>query len=68
MKVRFEPFGVTTEVEAGKTLLEAAIAAGVEIESICGGLGVCGKCRVIVSGGVGCRLSFGLSGGCRVGR
>ncbi|MCD6519616.1 MAG: DUF4445 domain-containing protein [Anaerolineae bacterium] len=58
MKVRFEPFGVTTEVEAGKTLLEAAIVAGVEIESICGGLGVCGKCRVIVSGGVSAPTSL----------
>jgi uncharacterized 2Fe-2S/4Fe-4S cluster protein (DUF4445 family) len=37
MKVRFEPFGVTTHIEAGRTLLDAAAAAGVEIESVCGG-------------------------------
>lgn len=52
MKIRFEPFGVTTQAEAGKTLLEAAIAAGVEIESVCGGKGTCAKCKVIASGGL----------------
>jgi uncharacterized 2Fe-2S/4Fe-4S cluster protein (DUF4445 family) len=31
--------------------MEAAIAAGVPINSICGGDGVCGKCRVIVKSG-----------------
>jgi len=50
MKIRFEPAGVTTQVEAGKTLLDAAIAAGVEIESVCGGKGTCAKCKVIASG------------------
>jgi uncharacterized 2Fe-2S/4Fe-4S cluster protein (DUF4445 family) len=50
MRVRFEPFGVTTQVEAGKTLLAAAIAAGVEIEAVCGGRGTCAKCKVIASG------------------
>ena len=50
MKIRFEPFGVTTEVEAGRTLIEAATAAGVEIEAVCGGRGTCGKCKVIATG------------------
>jgi uncharacterized 2Fe-2S/4Fe-4S cluster protein (DUF4445 family) len=50
MKIRFEPAGVTTEVEPGLTILEAADAAGVEIESVCGGQGTCGKCKVIASG------------------
>ncbi|HHX64317.1 MAG TPA: DUF4445 domain-containing protein [Chloroflexi bacterium] len=52
MKIRFEPYGVTTEVEAGHTLLDAAVAAGVEIESVCGGRGTCAKCKVIVTRGV----------------
>lgn len=52
MKVRFEPFGVTTQAEAGATLLQAAQAAGVEIESVCGGRGTCGKCRVIATSGL----------------
>lgn len=53
MKVRFEPFGVTTLAEAGATLLQAAQAAGVDIESVCGGRGTCGKCKVIASHGLG---------------
>ncbi len=52
MKVRFEPFGVTTQAEIGATLLQAAQAAGVEIESVCGGRGTCGKCRVIATSGL----------------
>lgn len=31
---------------AGATLLDAAQEAGVEIAAVCGGAGVCGKCRV----------------------
>lgn len=49
-KIRFQPSGVTARVEAGKTLLDAALAAGVEIETVCGGRGTCAKCRVIAAG------------------
>jgi len=52
MRVRFEPFGVTISVESGATVLEAADAVGVEIESVCGGRGTCAKCKVICSGGL----------------
>ncbi len=52
MKVRFQPFGVTTEAPAGTTLLAAAISAGVEIESVCGGRGTCAKCKVIATEGL----------------
>jgi len=52
MKIRFEPFGITVQAEAGTTLLEAARNAGVEIESVCGGKGTCGKCKVIASRGL----------------
>lgn len=52
MKVRFEPFGVTAEAQPGQTVLQAAIAAGVEIESVCGGRGTCAKCKVIATGGL----------------
>lgn len=36
-------------VPAGSTILQAAIAAGVHLQSACGGKGTCGKCRVILS-------------------
>ena len=52
MIVRFEPSGVRTEIEAGHTILEAATAAGVEIESVCGGRGTCSKCKVVAPHGL----------------
>ena len=52
-KVIFLPDMKEVEVEAGTTLLEAAEKAGVYINSLCGGEGVCGRCRVqIINGGV----------------
>jgi uncharacterized 2Fe-2S/4Fe-4S cluster protein (DUF4445 family) len=44
--VIFQPEGAKVEVAAGKTLLDAAAEAGVYLTSLCGGEGVCGKCRV----------------------
>ncbi|MBN1345456.1 MAG: DUF4445 domain-containing protein [Phycisphaerae bacterium] len=46
--VTFQPDGVSAEVEAGATILDAANKCGVFVNSLCGGDGVCGKCRVIV--------------------
>ncbi|NIQ38115.1 MAG: DUF4445 domain-containing protein [Proteobacteria bacterium] len=37
-------------IEKGVTLLEAAGIAGVHINNVCGGQGVCGKCKVKISG------------------
>ncbi len=48
VKVTFQPDEETVEVEKGTTLLEAANQAGVDINSLCGGEGVCGKCRLIL--------------------
>ncbi len=48
VKVTFQPDGKTVEVDAGTTLLEAANQAEIDINSLCGGEGVCGKCRLIV--------------------
>lgn len=49
--VTFLPEEKSVQIAPGKTVMEAAIAAGVPINSICGGDGVCGKCRVIVKSG-----------------
>ena len=51
VKVTFLPQGETVEVEKGLTLLEASRKAGVYVNSICGGDGICGKCRLIVRKG-----------------
>ncbi|MCM8799314.1 MAG: ASKHA domain-containing protein [Candidatus Omnitrophica bacterium] len=50
-KVTFYPDNKTIEVEKGKTILSAAISAGVYINSSCGGEGVCGRCKVILKKG-----------------
>ncbi|MEA1963897.1 MAG: ASKHA domain-containing protein [Candidatus Aerophobetes bacterium] len=50
-KVTFLPQNETIEVEKGTTLLEASIRAGVYVNSICGGDGICGKCRLVVKEG-----------------
>jgi uncharacterized 2Fe-2S/4Fe-4S cluster protein (DUF4445 family) len=42
---------VAITVPAGTTILAAAAKAGVFINSLCGGDGVCGRCRVIVREG-----------------
>ena len=49
--ITFLPDNKTVQAAAGKTLLEAAAAAGVTINSVCAGDGVCGKCRVVVKSG-----------------
>lgn len=49
--VTFLPEEKSVEIAPGKTIMEAATAAGVPINSICGGDGICGKCRVIIRSG-----------------
>ncbi|MHC4497404.1 MAG: 2Fe-2S iron-sulfur cluster-binding protein [Planctomycetota bacterium] len=49
--VRFEPSGLKIEVPVGTVLLEAAHKAGAYLNSICGGDGYCGKCKVIINEG-----------------
>lgn len=51
VKVNFQPSGRRGEVEEGITLLDAARQLGVDIESICGGKGTCGKCKVRIEEG-----------------
>lgn len=51
--VDFEPLGRRVHVAEGSTLLEAARKAGVGLNAVCGGVGICGTCRVrVVEGGV----------------
>ncbi|MBI2832369.1 MAG: DUF4445 domain-containing protein [Chloroflexi bacterium] len=52
-KVTFMPHNKAIEVDEGLTLLDTAERAGVHIDSVCGGEGLCGECRVqILSGKV----------------
>ena len=51
VRVTFHPKDTSVDVGRGATVLEAAASAGVTIASICGGDGICGKCRVIIQSG-----------------
>ncbi len=49
--VVFQPCGVRGKVDDGATILEASQQLGADIESICGGKGTCGKCKVRIESG-----------------
>jgi uncharacterized 2Fe-2S/4Fe-4S cluster protein (DUF4445 family) len=51
--IDFQPLGRRIEVDEGSTLLEASQQAGVQLVSLCGGIGSCEGCLVrVVSGDV----------------
>jgi uncharacterized 2Fe-2S/4Fe-4S cluster protein (DUF4445 family) len=45
--VIFTPSGRRGRVEAGTTVLDAARSFGVDLDSVCGGRGLCGRCQVV---------------------
>ena len=49
--VVFTPSGRRGRFEHGTTVLEAARRLGVDLDSVCGGRGICGRCQVEVSEG-----------------
>ncbi len=50
-QVIFQPSGSRGKIEAEQSLLDAARTLSVELESVCGGAGVCGKCKVKIMEG-----------------
>lgn len=46
VRVLFTPSGRQGEVEIGSTVLDAARQLGADLDSICGGRGICGRCQV----------------------
>jgi len=49
--VVFTPSGKRGRFAEGTNLLAAARALGVDLESVCGGRGICGRCQIVVSEG-----------------
>ncbi|HKZ21540.1 MAG TPA: ASKHA domain-containing protein [Acidimicrobiia bacterium] len=47
-QVVFTPSGRRGTFAAGTTVLDAARALGVDLDSVCGGRGICGRCQVTV--------------------
>ncbi len=55
--ILFQPYGRRIRIELGTTLFEAAELAGVRMRSVCGGNGICGKCRLLLEKGKASPLS-----------
>ena len=51
IKIVFTPSGRQGRVPAGTTVLQAARTLGVDIDSVCGGRALCGRCQVDVGSG-----------------
>ncbi len=51
VRVVFTPSGLNGEVETGTTILDAARQLGVDLDSVCGGRGICGRCQIVPSAG-----------------
>ena len=49
--VIFQPSGCRGYIEKGKTLKEASVALGVDIEGVCGEKAICGTCKVRIEEG-----------------
>lgn len=56
MRVTFLPSQLTAEVTGDKTIMQALIDAGLELDAPCGGRGVCKKCKVKVTDADGTRV------------
>ncbi len=50
-RIVFTPSGLSGTVPIGTTVLEAARELGVDLDSVCGGRGICGRCQVGISPG-----------------
>ena len=59
--VIFTPSGRRGRFPTGTTVLDAARSLGVDIDSVCGGRGICGRCQV--SPGVGAFPKHGITSG-----
>jgi len=60
-RIVFTPSGKRGEVEDGTSVLDAARKLGVDLDSVCGGRGICGRCQIDVQEGE--FLRHGLSSG-----
>ena len=50
-RIVFTPSGLDANVEAGISVLDAARQLGVDLDSVCGGRGICGRCQITPSVG-----------------
>lgn len=50
--VKFLPEGKIVKISRGSSILEAALKGNIDIASLCGGKGECGKCQIIIINGI----------------
>ena len=58
-RIVFTPSGLNGTVETGSTVLAAARRLGVDLDTVCGGRGICGRCQVVP--GVGSFPKWGIT-------
>ena len=52
LKITFLPDKKNIEVSKGTTALEALERVGLNIDTPCGGKGICGKCKILIHKGI----------------
>ena len=50
-RIVFTPSGLSGSVERGSTVLDAARRLGADLDTVCGGRGICGRCQVTAAAG-----------------
>lgn len=58
-RIVFTPSGLNGTVEHGATVLDAARRLGADLDTVCGGRGICGRCQV--SPGIGSFAKWGIT-------
>jgi len=58
-RVVFTPSGIEVPAPAGASVLDAARAGGLDLDSVCGGRGLCGRCQVVPA--LGHHAKWGIS-------
>jgi uncharacterized 2Fe-2S/4Fe-4S cluster protein (DUF4445 family) len=61
--VVFSPSGKRGRFAEGVSVLDAARRLGVDLDSVCGGRGICGRCQVLVGEGTNPKLGITSSSG-----
>ncbi len=62
VRVVFTPSGKRGSFAAGTSVLDAARALAVDLDSVCGGRGICGRCQIVVSEGSHAKHAIDSSG------
>ncbi len=67
MEIVFQPDGKRVRADKETTIMEAALIAGIPLETVCGGKGICGKCevRLIKGNSLGGNAQGGLVLACK---